>query len=195
MHTTTITAASFAALASLVQAVPHTHSHRHAHHIQARDDANFDLHVHNKCGSSKTFALYQISPAFEMTQMSNPVEIEPNCSTVIQAPFTALGMRLSATADQGTDAQWEAQTLFEFGYSTYLDLTGTAYDLSVMGGTEDECIAAYPSTSECESKVCTASGCTLAEAWTSADQATGGSPADTVCYQGKQNFKIVWCPE
>ncbi|KAK5133539.1 hypothetical protein LTR08_007676 [Meristemomyces frigidus] len=196
MHAFTIAAASFAALTSLVQAAPHAHSHRHAHGIATRDDSTFDLTVQNNCATSKTFGLYQVSSSFEMTEMTDPVAIESNSSSVIQASFSAIGMRLSGTADQGCDGQWAAQTLFEFGYSAYSDLTGTAYDLSVMEGVADgEGIAAYPATSECESKVCTTLGCSLAASWTSADQTSDGSPADTVCYQGKQNFKVVWCPQ
>ena len=196
MHASTIVAASFAALAN---AVPHahSHSHRHAHApvVAARDDSTFDLTVHNNCAASKTFGLYQVSPSFEMIEMSDPVAIESGSSFCLQAPFSAIGMRLSGTADKGCDGQWAAQTLFEFGYSTYLDLTGTAYDLSVMAGSEPEGIAAYPGTSECESKICSASGCSLAQAWTSSEQEGQGSPADTVCYQGKQNFEVVWCPQ
>ncbi|KAK4547479.1 hypothetical protein LTR36_001135 [Oleoguttula mirabilis] len=190
MHAVTIAAASFAALAA---AVPHAHSHRHAHAVEKRDGTTFGLTVVNNCTTSKTFGLYQVSSSFAMTQMSDPVEIESEGSSTIQVAFTDLGMRLSATADLGTDAQWDAQTLFEFGYSTYLELTGTAYDLSVMDG-GSEGIAAYPATSACESKICSSAGCTLAEAWTNADEITDGSPADTVCYEGMQDFKVVWCP-
>lgn len=197
MHAFALAAASVAALAPLAQAVPHahSHSHRHAHSVETRDDSTFDLTVYNNCSTSKTFGLYQISSSFEMTQMSDPVAIASGGVSVIEASFTAIGMRLSATADQGTDAQWDAQTLFEFGYSAYSDLTGTAYDLSVMEGVADgDGIAAYPATSACPSKICTTLGCALAEAWTDADQTSDGSPADTVCYEGNQNFKVVWCP-
>jgi hypothetical protein len=198
MHFSTITAASFAALAHLVHAGPHGHSHlharKHAHAVEARDDSTFDLTVHNNCSTTKSFGLFQISPSFEMIEMSEAVELEPGTSACIQAPFSEIGMRLSGTADKGCDGQWEAQTLFEFGYSAWSDLTGTAYDLSVMEGSEPEGIAAYPGTSECESKVCLASGCSLAQAWTDAAQEGDGSPADTVCYKGKQNFQVVWCP-
>jgi len=192
MYAFAIATATFAALA---QAVPHAHNHRHAHAHAAekRDAQNFELTIHNNCADTKTFGLYQVTAAFDMLSMSSPIALESNHSTTIQAPFNELGMRLSATADQ--EDQWVAQTLFEFGYSTYNDLTGTAYDLSVMeGAAEGEGIAAYPATSECESKICTATGCGLAESWTNADQTANGSPADTVCYQGMQNFKVVWCP-
>ncbi len=201
MHAFTLVAASFAALA---QAVPHALSHPNHHHhhhaarsttLAPRDDTTFELTVHNNCTNSKTFGLYQITPAFEMLQMSHPTTIEPGSSSCIQAPFTASGMRLSGTADQGCDGQWAAQTLFEFGYSTYLEMTGTAYDLSVMAGSAPEGIAAYPGTTLCESKVCDASGCSLAEAWTTPQQVGGGSPADTVCYQGVQDFHVVFCPQ
>jgi len=197
MHVSTIAAAFIAALAPLAQAQPHAHfhSHRHAHAVEARDDDTFDLTVENQCSGSKTFGLYQVSPAFEMIQMSDPLEIESGKSAVIPVDFAEIGMRLSATADSGTAAQWDAQTLFEFGYSAFGEVTGTAYDLSVMEGVENgDSIAAYPGTSECESKVCTTLGCALAAAWAAADDVVDGSPADTVCYQGKQNFKVVWCP-
>ncbi|TKA83885.1 hypothetical protein B0A55_00106 [Friedmanniomyces simplex] len=197
MHASTIAAVSFAAL---IHAVPHAHSHSHRHAaahaaVKPRDTTTFDLTVHNNCSSSKTFGLYQVTPAFEMIEMSSPISIEPGSSSCIQAPFSEIGMRLSGTADQGCDGQWAAQTLFEFGYSAYEELTGTAYDLSVMQGSVPEGIAAFPGTELCESKVCSASGCSLAEAWTSAQQEGGGSPADTVCYQGVQSFDIVWCPQ
>jgi len=195
MHAFTIATASVAAFTSLVQAVPHAHSHRHAHEVEKRDDSTFVLTVVNNCSSEKTFGLYQVSSSFAMTQMSDPLAIAAGAQNTIQVAFSDIGMRLSATADQGTDAQWDAQTLFEFGYSAYSDLTGTAYDLSVMEGAADgEGIAAYPATSECESKICTSSGCSLAESWTNADQTSDGSPADTVCYEGVQDFKVVWCP-
>ncbi|KAK5116326.1 hypothetical protein LTR85_009298 [Meristemomyces frigidus] len=197
MHVSTIAAAFIAALTPLAQAQPHahSHSHRHAHAVEARDDSTFDLTVVNQCDSTKTFGLYQITSSFEMIEMSDPLAIESGKSAVIPVDFAEIGMRLSATADSGLAAQWEAQTLFEFGYSAYSDLTGTAYDLSVMEGVANgDAIAAYPGASECESKVCTTLGCCLADAWSAADQTTDGSPADTVCYQGKQNFKVVWCP-
>ncbi|KAK5744002.1 hypothetical protein LTR17_002340 [Elasticomyces elasticus] len=196
MHAFTIAAASFAALAS---AVPHAgHSHRHAHKAPAlapRDDSTFDLTVHNNCTGAKSFGLYQVSPAFEMVEMSDPISLEPGESACINAPFSALGMRLSGTADKGCDGQWSAQTLFEFGYSEYNGMTGTAYDLSVMEGSVLEGIAAYPATPLCESKVCSATGCSLAQAWTQPEQEGEGSPADTVCYHGKQAFDVVWCPQ
>jgi len=199
MHAFTIAAASLAALAPLVQAVPFahspSHSHRHAHSVKPRDQGTFDLTVHNNCTSTKTFGLYQVSSSYQMIEMSDPIAIEPGSSSCIQAPFSEIGMRLSGTADQGCDGQWAAQTLFEFGYSEYLSMSGTAYDLSVMQGSVPEGIAAYPGTDLCESKYCSASGCSLAQAWTSPVQEGQGSPADTVCYQGKQNFEVVWCPQ
>jgi len=198
MHVSTIAAAFIAALTPLAKAVPHahSHSHRHAHALEARDDSTFDLTVVNNCPSTKTFGLYQVSPSFEMIQMSDPLAIESGNSAIIPVDFAEIGMRLSATADKGTAGQWDAQTLFEFGYSAFSSVTGTAYDLSVMeGAANGDGIAAYPDTSACESKICTASGCSLADSWTNADQVSDGSPADTVCYEGKQNFKVVWCPQ
>ncbi|KAK5111873.1 hypothetical protein LTR62_004605 [Meristemomyces frigidus] len=196
MHAFTVAAL---AIATLATAAPHTHSHSHHHHARAaepvakRDASTFELTVHNNCANDRTFGLFQITPAFEMIQMSEAEAIPAGHNATISAPFSALGMRLSATADKGIAAQWEAQTLFEFGYSAYNALTGTAYDLSVMAGSTDG-IAAYPATSACESKVCSSVGCALAEAWTDAAQVLGGSPADTVCYEGAQDFKVVWCP-
>ncbi|KAF2717574.1 hypothetical protein K431DRAFT_209877, partial [Polychaeton citri CBS 116435] len=155
----------------------------------------FNLTVENNCDVAKTFGLYQIAqPSFQMIQKSDPVVIEPKGTSVISAPFTELGMRLSATADQGTAAQWLSQPLFEFGYSEYNGLTGTAYDLSVMEGSDATGLAAYPDCETCESKICFAEGCSKAQAWTHENQVADGSPADTVCYEGLKNFKVVWCP-
>ncbi|KAK4555209.1 hypothetical protein LTR86_007505 [Recurvomyces mirabilis] len=198
MHAFTVAALAFA---SLAVAAPHTHGHSHNHaravapasEPEKRDDSTFELMVHNNCAEDKTFGLYQINSAFQMSQMSETETVPAGTNSTISAPFSALGMRLSATADKGTAAQWEAQTLFEFGYSAYNGMTGTAYDLSVMQGST-EGIAAYPENTQCESKVCSSLGCALAEAWTDATQVADGSPADTVCYHGVTNFRVVWCP-
>jgi hypothetical protein len=182
-------------LATLAVARPHAHTHSHAQHVEARDDDTFAIKIHNRCSTDKTFGVYQVSPSFEMIETTTPVKIASGNTSTIYPPFQGIGLRLSATADKGCDAQWSPQTLFEFGYSEYAGLTGTAYDLSIMQATDEfEGVAAYPGTDKCPSKLCAASGCALDQAWTNPDQVDDGSPADMVCYQGKQNFKVVWCP-
>lgn len=128
-----------------------------------------------------------------MDQVTTPLTIASGSKGSIAAPYQGIGMRLSASAGEGTAAQWDAQALFEFGYSTYNGIAGTAYDLSVMGGTTG--LAVYPANKQCPSKVCTASDSSPDQCWTNADQVDAGSPADTVCYYGKSNFRVVWCPK
>ncbi|KAI7530677.1 hypothetical protein KC331_g14539, partial [Hortaea werneckii] len=48
---------------------------------------------------------------------------------------------------------------------------------------------------ECDVKVCTEqNGFPLSQCWTNPDQTSDGSPADTVCYKGKTDFKVTFCP-
>ncbi|KAK4544765.1 hypothetical protein LTR36_004014 [Oleoguttula mirabilis] len=160
----------------------------------------FQLRVWNNCHFVKEVALYQITPAFNMVQKSNPTNIQPGKELIIHAPFKATGMRLSGHAEWGTAGQWKAQALFEFGYSTYAGTEGTAYDLSVMQGSDGNIgIGGYPipngkGSKYCPSKTCFPWKCDWAQGWTNPDQVNDGSPADTVCYKGKTDFKVVFCP-
>ena len=47
-------------------------------------------------------------------------------------------MRLSGHAEKSTAWQWNAQALFEFLYSDWGGAEGTAYDPSVMDGSNDD---------------------------------------------------------
>lgn len=150
------------------------------------------ISIQNNCASDLSFGVFSISSSFAMSAIGSSVPIAAGSSGSISAPFSLIGGRLSATADQGTAAQWDAQALFEFGYSSYGGMDGTAYDLSVMGGNTG--VAVYPSNPACPSKVCNPGNCAADQGWTNPDQVNQGSPADTVCYHGKTNFKVVWCP-
>lgn len=160
----------------------------------------FQLRVWNNCHFVKEVALYQITPAFEMVQKSEPTNIQPGKELIINAPFKATGMRLSGHAEWGTAGQWKAQALFEFGYSKYGSTDGTAYDLSVMQGSDGDIgIGAYPipngrGSRFCPSKTCFPWDCPKGQGWTNPDQVNDGSPADTVCYKGKTDFKVIFCP-
>lgn len=164
--------------------------------IISRDDVDrFDLHVWNNCPWTKEFALYQITADFQMVQRSDPVNIAPKGEHVFHPSFQIQGMRLSGHAERGTAAQWGPQALFEFGHSVYNGVEGTAYDLSVMSGSDWNIgIGVYPHNDQCESKTCFPWDCPPAQGWTNPDQTSIGSPADTVCYHGKTNFKVVFCP-
>lgn len=128
--------------------------------IDARAADTFELRVWNNCKFTKEVALYQITSSFQMLQKSRPTNIASGHELVINAPFKATGMRLSGHAERGASGQWGAQALFEFGYSTYAGTEGTAYDLSVMPGSDHDIgIGAYPipngrGSKECESKAC-----------------------------------------
>jgi len=161
-----------------------------------------NIEVCNQCDSTKHFGLYQITSAFNMLSHMNPITIPSNGTQTITAPYKQTGMRLSGHAEWGLAGQWKTQALFEFGYSQYGDLDGTAYNLSKMDGSEDDedvGLAVYPTVDgeacdECPSKICTSGNCDLSQAWTDPDQTADGSPADTVCYKGKPAFKVVFCP-
>lgn len=169
--------------------------------IEARDLRNtFKIHVWNNCPFPKQVALYQITPKFRMVQKSKPRNIPSKDHKVLRAPYKALGMRLSGHAEWGTATQWNHQALFEFGYSNYMGQDGTAYNLSVMEGSDKDIgIGAYPiangrGSKTCPAKTCFPGHCALGQGWTNPDQVKNGSPADTVCYKGKTDFKIVFCP-
>lgn len=189
-------------LALAATAVPfdgahHRHQHRNPTPVaelaprssSSADD--FDIIVTNNCGSTLSFGVFQVSSTFSMNTITQPVEIASGDNGTISAPYSGIGMRLSGTADQGAAAQWGAQALFEFGYSAFNGIDGTAYDLSVMGG--DVGLAVYPANTQCPSKLCASTSCAPDQGWTNPNQVDDGSPADTVCYHGKTNFNVVWC--
>jgi hypothetical protein len=200
MYTARLLLSSLLALTAPVTATPLTHhKHKHAHRSSDTSDT-FSIEICNQCSSTKHFGMYQITSAFQMLERMNPLTMSSNSTQTISAPFKDTGMRISARAELGVAAQWEHQALFEFGYSEYNGLSGTAYDISIMEGSEDAVgVAVYPTVDgeaceECPSKVCSPGNCAASQGWTQPDQETNGSPADTVCYKGKAAFKVVFCP-
>ena len=193
MHTSGWIADSLSALTAI--AIPDGHGLRHA---QKRDTDTFNIDITNNCPFIKHFAIYQITSGFQLLQQSEPVSIDTNCTQTIAAPYKGLGMRLSGHAEWGVSDQWAPQALFEFGYSEYNGMDGTAYDLSMMEGCESDVgLAAYPqlSNDDCPNKICAKpADCDPSQAWTKPDQSASGSPADTVCYHGKTGFTVVFCP-
>jgi hypothetical protein len=165
---------------------------KHKHH---KHHNGFYLHVHNKCPFPKEVAIYGVTSDFQMVQKSKPTTIHPGHQHTILAPFHATGMRLSGHAEWGTSGQWQTQALLEFGYSEYDGKQGTAYDLSLMQGSDKDIgMGVYPHNKKCPSKTCFPWDCPPSQGWTSPGQSALGSPADTVCYHGKTDFKVVYCP-
>lgn len=159
----------------------------------------FQISVTNNCPGPKAIGLYHISQPtlgpWKITEYSPPVTLRPGRTQIMLAPFRETGMRLSGHAERGPDGQWEPQALFEFGYSTYAGREGTAYDLSVMEGSEMGVgISVVPGDKRCWSKKCIPEKCGPKEGWTRPEQVSVGSPADTVCYHGRTAFKVVFCP-
>jgi hypothetical protein len=161
----------------------------------------FNIEICNNCPADKHFGIYEITGSFQMLQTCDPVTVGQGESKTISAPYKGIGMRLSGHAEWGTGGQWAPQALFEFGYSEYNGLEGTAYDLSLMQGSESDVgLAVYPilsddaSSSDCPNKICYPGNCDPSQGWTNPDQVSDGSPADTVCYHGKMDFKVVFCP-
>lgn len=197
MYTKTFFASSLLALAATAAPTNTTFSDLETRGAQD----TFKLHVYNNCHFVKEVALYQVTSDFKMIQKSTPTNVgKRGGSITIEAPFQATGMRLSGHAEMGTDAQWNPQAMFEFGHSTYAGVQGTAYDLSVMQGSDHDIgIGAYPipngrGSKYCPSKTCFPWHCPPSQGWTNPDQVNQGSPADTVCYKGKTDFKVVFCP-
>jgi hypothetical protein len=194
MYTTSVFLTSLFALMAAATPIDNTL-------VQRSSESTFNINVWNNCPFTKQFALYQIIyPEYKMIERSTPVNISPKQMHTIVAPYNDIGMRLSGHAEWGTDRQWEHQALFEFGYSQYNGQDGTAYNLSLMTGTDlDIGLGAYPisngnGSDQCPSKTCFPWGCPLAQGWTNPDQTKDGSPADTVCYKGKTDFEVVFCP-
>lgn len=123
--------------------------------LVSRDSNTFTINVWNNCPFTKQVALYQITSSFQMLERSHPTNIKPKQMLRITAPFKDLGMRLSGHAEWGTAGQWKTQALFEFGYSQYAGKDGTAYNLSVMEGSDKDIgIGAYPIPNGKGSKQC-----------------------------------------
>lgn len=175
--------------------IPATASPNPSNSTLAARDNTFTLYTRNQCPWTKQIALYQITSDFQMIQRSNPVNIAQWETVPISANFYDIGMRLSGHAEKGTAWQWFSQALFEFGYSNYKGQDGTAYDVSVMQGSDENVgIGAWPENGACEGKICFPWDCAPSEGWTNPDQENEGSPADTVCYHGKTDFTVIFCP-
>ncbi|KAK0256784.1 hypothetical protein LTR91_000233 [Friedmanniomyces endolithicus] len=201
-HSTRTTLSALLALAASTTTLATPLSYNSTTTLASRDDPNtFSLHVWNNCHFTKEVALYSVTSDFKMLQRSLPTNIAPGHSIAIAAPFRDSGMRLSGHAEWGTDGQWRPQALFEFGYSTYAGQEGTAYDLSLMEGSDKDIgMGAYPvpnghGSGTCESKTCFPWFCPGSQGWLDpAQNDVGASAPDTVCYKGRSDFKIVYCP-
>ncbi|KAK0947328.1 hypothetical protein LTR48_003612 [Friedmanniomyces endolithicus] len=181
-HSTRTTLSALLALAASTTTFATPLSYNSTTTLSSRNDANtFNLHVWNNCHFTKEVALYSVTADFKMLQRSPPTNIAPGHSITIAAPFYDSGMRLSGHAEWGTDGQWRPQALFEFGYSTYAGQEGTAYDLSLMEGSDKDIgMGAYPVPNGHGSGT--------------SQNDVGASAPDTVCYKGRSDFKIVYCP-
>jgi hypothetical protein len=155
MYTTYYLLSALLALTATASPVAnYHHKHMHAHSPRSTDsspsiyttsDDTFSIEICNQCSSTKHFGLYQITSAFQMLERMDPLSLPSNTTKSISAPFKDTGMRLSAHAEWGVAKQWEHQALFEFGYSEYDGLVGTAYDVSIMDGSENDVgVAVYP---------------------------------------------------
>ncbi|TKA24318.1 hypothetical protein B0A50_06788 [Salinomyces thailandicus] len=189
-----------------VTAVPfsgaqHQHLHRHQHqNIEARDQDTYKIHVINECSETKHFGLFEITSDFQMNSKSAATGVDPGKHATLKADYKGIGLRLSATANEGPAAQWAPQSLAEFGYSGWSGVEGTAYDVSMMIGSDMsvgvkiEPLDNGNGSGNCAVKKCTLGNTPLDQCWTHPDQTADGSPADTVCYQGKTDFKVTFCP-
>lgn len=193
MYTTSLFLASLFALMAAATPIDNTL-------VERGSGSTFNINVWNNCPFTKQFGLYQITGNFQMLERSKPTNIAPKQKHTFVAPYKDLGMRLSGHAEWGTAGQWKTQALFEFGYSQYAGQDGTAYNLSVIDGSDKDIgVSVYPipngnGSKQCPSKICFPWDCPLNQGWTNPDQTKDGSPADTVCYHGKTDFKVVFCP-
>ena len=163
--------------------------------IEPRGRDAFEIHVWNNCAWTKEFGMYSVTSDFHMVQHGKTANVAPGHEHVFYPSFYDTGMRLTGHAEWGLAGQWNVQALFEFGYSEYDGVQGTAYDLSLMEGSDENIgMGVYPHNDACESKTCWPDNCPPSQGWTNPDQTDLGNPADTVCYQGKTNFKVVFCP-
>ncbi|KAK3055936.1 hypothetical protein LTR09_003170 [Extremus antarcticus] len=191
MYTLTAAAITAGVLALTATAMPLNTTESSS--IASRDGDTFRIHVWNNCPWTKQFAIYGVDSSFNMIQYTDPVNIKTGHKKIINAPYYGVGLRLSGHAEWGTDGQWVNQALFEFGYSKYLEVEGTSYDVSIMmtpapGSEPDIGLGAYPidngrGSASCRSFTCFPWYCPPDQGWTNPDQINIGSPADTVCYE------------
>lgn len=164
----------------------------------------FRLTITNACPTPRTFGLYRVdqptTAPWTITPHSPPVPLLPGQSQTFLVPYALTGMRLSGHAEWPVAAQWNPQALFEFGFSTFQVnggpwVEGTAYDLSVMDGSEPGVgTSVEPEDGRCWTKRCRPGACAKWEGWTKeGSEKEGGNEADTGCYHGMTNFKVVWC--
>lgn len=191
---------ALASLLSLTSAFPTTLNPNTTSLLPRTNAETFKINVVNQCPFSKSFAIYQITSSFTLLQTSKTASLPENGTHTFTTPFTSTGMRLAGHAEWPLGSQWQPQALFEFGYAVVEGQKGTAYDLSVMQGSDKDIgIGVYPiangkGSGKCESKTCFPWDCPASQGWTSPGQVSDGSPADTGCYEGKTDFKVVFCP-
>lgn len=176
-------------LALTALASPHQHAHQHRH-WNRQDASNFTITVNNNCTDTLSVATYSMSDVFVIAQESATYTIEPACSANIPTNYYGVGMRLSPNANLSLAEQYLPQSLFEYGYSSTEGVTGTAYDISMMGYTAPG-MKVVPANSECETKCCTPTDCPTDQGWTSATQSYA---ADATCYYGNTDFTVTFCP-
>ncbi|CZT21481.1 uncharacterized protein RCC_07344 [Ramularia collo-cygni] len=179
-------------LAATALAVPHQHAHQHRHYQRNTHASNFTITVNNNCTKDLSVATFGMSDTFIITQESATHVIEPSCSANISTNYYGVGMRLSPNAHLPIAMQYLPQAMFEYGYSNTgpQGLSGTAYDLSLMGHVAPG-IKVVPAHPECEPKCCTPGNCPIDQGWTSAAQSYA---ADVTCYQGMVDFEVTFCP-
>lgn len=154
------------------------------------NETYFSIDVINNCAHTQAVGLFQINADYSTAVISPLTAIGADGGrNTFSAPFAATGLRLATKQEQ-----FVSQNLVEFGYSTYAGQEGTAYDLSLFDGTFIE-MKVVPSDNRCETKICTSQSCPSNQAWTNPAQMNEGSPADTVCYHGKINFTVYYCPK
>lgn len=164
--------------------------------VETRDSHDhFKIHIWNNCPFEKEFAIFRSNDDYTESQYSPGITLQQGQDHIFHPRFHETSMRLSGHAEWGASGQYAAQALFEFGYSTYAGQEGTAYDVSIMPGSDGDIgVGVWPKNGACESKICWPWDCAPSQGWSNPDQYEIGSPADTVCYQGKTDFKVVFCP-
>lgn len=189
---TQLTLALLMALGTL--ASPLSLSRRHIQ-LHERAGPEFIITVTNNCPDTIHAATYSISGGFTMSQESAVFTINHGDSADIHTAYNGIGMRLSGNADWPLGDQWKLQPLFEYGFSAFNGIEGTAYDISLMdyvkAGPVTGGLKVVPANSACETKVCTPSNCPKDQGWTSPSDPSG---ADTVCYHGRGDFHVTFCP-
>nr|POE82366.1 hypothetical protein CFP56_72514 [Quercus suber] len=158
--------------------------------ISRRQDATFNINVVNSCGNDLNLGVFTLNES-GVSQTADTQTVSANGGTAtFVADFNAVSQRLS-TMD--VNNQFSAQSLFEFGYSAFGGITGTAYDLSLIGASTPG-MQVVPANSNCETKTCTGSSFPVDQCWTNADQWNIGSPADSTCSFGPTDFTVTYCP-